>query len=365
VLNCTIYNPKQSRLIVRNLPFSITLTHLKSLFSPFGNVVDVNLPLLNGKKRGFAFVQFELLAGAKKAIEMVNGTKVLNRIVAVDFAVRKAEYEKAALEEVAEEAVTEPDSKAEVNPGTKQEDANDDCDSKSDTEMNEDDVSEAESNEGEVSDAKSNEDNEDEFIEIQDSDNDMELDIEVETTAKTVEEEEDCTLFVRNLSFATTEESLAAAFSTFGKLSYAKITVDKVTLQPRGTGFVKFQNKADADKCVSQSSFESERLGNDSPFLIDGRIVSVDVAVSRDIATKLTQASKLNAKVMDKRNTYLLREGVVFPESEAGKLQPELSAKSVDVISLNFRVTETGSDYWQQIQTFLCPRRVSLFEVCL
>jgi nucleolar protein 4 len=163
-----------------------------------------------------------------------------------------------------------------------------------------------------------------EYIQIDESDDESQQE-------KTAEEEEDCTLFVRNLSFVTTEESLYESFAKFGELHYAKITVDKSTQQSRGTGFVKYKSKSNADECLAMFAEASVTATSNNPFMIDQRIVSVDVAVSRDIASKLTQASKVNAKVMDKRNIYLLREGVLFPESDDGKLQPELAAKSLEV----------------------------------
>jgi RNA recognition motif-containing protein len=62
-----MYNPKEARLIIRNLPFNTTLKHLKTLFEPFGVLVDINLPLNNeGRKRGFAFIQFDFLENAQK-----------------------------------------------------------------------------------------------------------------------------------------------------------------------------------------------------------------------------------------------------------------------------------------------------------
>jgi nucleolar protein 4 len=59
-------------------------------------------------------------------------------------------------------------------------------------------------------------------------------------------------------------------------------------------------------------------------FHVDGRFISITPAVSKQIATKLTQASNLNKRAQDKRHLYLMREGVVFPGTEAAEqLTPE------------------------------------------
>ena len=51
-------NPKQCRLIVRNLSFKCDEAALRSLFEPQGSVVEVHVPMRpNGKHPGFAFVQ--------------------------------------------------------------------------------------------------------------------------------------------------------------------------------------------------------------------------------------------------------------------------------------------------------------------
>ena len=47
-------------------------------------------------------------------------------------------------------------------------------------------------------------------------------------------------LFVRNLSFLTTEEQLTELFETFGPLTEATIPLDKVTGKPTGIGFITF-----------------------------------------------------------------------------------------------------------------------------
>ena len=58
------------------------------------------------------------------------------------------------------------------------------------------------------------------------------------------------TVFVRNVLFETTEDTLRKAFSKFGKIRSAKIVVDPHTQRPRGTAFVSFFSTEDAQKAM-------------------------------------------------------------------------------------------------------------------
>jgi len=49
------------------------------------------------------------------------------------------------------------------------------------------------------------------------------------------------TIFLRNLDFSTTQESLKNFMAQFGDIHYALLCMDKVMERPKGTGFVKFK----------------------------------------------------------------------------------------------------------------------------
>jgi len=60
-------------------------------------------------------------------------------------------------------------------------------------------------------------------------------------------------LYVGNLSFGTTEETLRQAFEEGGhKVVEVKIITDRDTGQPRGFGFVEMATPADAQAVMSQ-----------------------------------------------------------------------------------------------------------------
>ncbi len=56
-------------------------------------------------------------------------------------------------------------------------------------------------------------------------------------------------LYVGNLSFDTTEDSLRALFAQHGTVESAKLIADRDTGRPRGFGFVEMPN-ADASKAM-------------------------------------------------------------------------------------------------------------------
>lgn len=94
-----------SRLIVRNLPWDITETDLRTLFLPYGVVFSVRIPvdMANNKQddrparkpkaKGFAFVWMLTKSDAEKALEGTNGKIVKERPIAVDWALSKDKWE--------------------------------------------------------------------------------------------------------------------------------------------------------------------------------------------------------------------------------------------------------------------------------
>jgi RNA recognition motif-containing protein len=57
-------------------------------------------------------------------------------------------------------------------------------------------------------------------------------------------------IYVGNLSYNVTEESLRQAFEAFGKVNSATIVKDKYSGQPRGFGFVEMPDQAEAQTAI-------------------------------------------------------------------------------------------------------------------
>jgi cold-inducible RNA-binding protein len=58
-------------------------------------------------------------------------------------------------------------------------------------------------------------------------------------------------IFVGNLSFGVTEETLRTLFETHGTVSRANIVTDRDTGQPRGFGFIEMSNDGEAEKAIA------------------------------------------------------------------------------------------------------------------
>lgn len=78
-------------------------------------------------------------------------------------------------------------------------------------------------------------------------------------------------LYVGNLSFHTTEDSLFQAFSQIGEVTEAKLVIDRESGRSRGFGFVSMGTESDAQKAISELD------GTD----LDGRPLRVSIAEER------------------------------------------------------------------------------------
>lgn len=59
-----------------------------------------------------------------------------------------------------------------------------------------------------------------------------------------------CKVFVGGLNWETTDEKLRRYFENYGTVVEAFVSYDRVTMKPRGFGFVVFEDPAVADKVV-------------------------------------------------------------------------------------------------------------------
>ncbi|WWD21915.1 hypothetical protein CI109_106403 [Kwoniella shandongensis] len=345
-------NPSHAgRLIVRNLSWDTTVQDLRATFLPYGPIHSIDLPTLPSKlppsadpskapppprARGFAFVWFLTKLDAEKAIEGVNG-KVLKsakggktdsegRVVAVDWALSKEKWEETKKDEGGDEKKkAEEGSGSESGSGSEEESA-------------------SESGSGSGSEEEEEGDDDEEMEDAQEEE-------PVKPKLPTVDV--GSTLFIRNLPFETTEQELNTLFRTFGPLRYARITMDKVTGRSRGTGFVCFWNVEHADEAIAEAERVSRETGANAmplgggaaqaknPFalpsvltadpssslasklVIHGRTLDVARAVTREQAGQMKEDSERSRNAGDKRNTYLMREGVIFPNSPAAESLPE------------------------------------------
>ncbi len=79
-------------------------------------------------------------------------------------------------------------------------------------------------------------------------------------------------LYVGNLSFKTTEETLRTEFGRYGVVKFADIIVDRETGRSKGFGFVEMPNEEEAKKAIE--------AWNDKE--LDGRPLRVNEARPRE-----------------------------------------------------------------------------------
>lgn len=79
-------------------------------------------------------------------------------------------------------------------------------------------------------------------------------------------------LFVGGLPYATTDEELSQAFSSFGTVSYAKVITDRETGRSKGFGFVEFES--DDEGKAAEKAMNGAQIG--------GRTVTVNEARPRE-----------------------------------------------------------------------------------
>lgn len=302
------------RLIVRNLPWSIKhADQLSKLFMSYGKVKTAYIPKKKGGLLpGFGFVVLKGRKNCERAIEGVNGKEVDGRTLAVDWAVDKNTYQDTANEE--EE---EAQDGAEASEGEDDSEAGEEEDE--DEDMDEDDYEDGE-----------------------DDDDSVEIKVDGEFESQHRSEDRSSTLFIRNLPFTCADEDLEDHFEQFGSIRYARVVMDHETQRSKGTGFVCFYNKEDADACLRGAPVRLSAPGQDQKekdskqsqqahsilqnvdvdetgqYTLDGRVLQVSRAVDKTEASRLTEqgVAHRNERDKDKRRLYLLSEGTISTKSK-------------------------------------------------
>ncbi|MES2594731.1 MAG: RNA-binding protein [Verrucomicrobiota bacterium] len=82
-----------TKMYVGNLPFSAMESDLRDLFSQYGTVTDLFLPMdrVTGRPRGFAFVTMDSVTAMEEAIKGLNEKDFMGRPLAINEARPKEE----------------------------------------------------------------------------------------------------------------------------------------------------------------------------------------------------------------------------------------------------------------------------------
>ncbi|KAI9031962.1 hypothetical protein DFJ74DRAFT_763739 [Hyaloraphidium curvatum] len=340
------------RLIVRNLHFSAGEKHLIKFFtlpprpsgptSPAVAPVSVSVSKTHeGKPAGFGFVEYATMADAVRGMDL-NGGEMLGRRVAVDWSLPRERWEEVRAKEGEGEGGEESGDDGEDG---SREGSSSGSGSGSDSSSDSDDGIKVTvdgmdaGSDGDGSDASGDEDAE--ISEGEDGSSSLGSEEDSDGETKKGDTDDGTTLFVRNLDFETTEEELKEKFAQFGRVRYVRLVLDKATGKPRGTAFVRFVDPSSSAACLARyaaceppARAAPAAKGKDkeparsilvpepalsTPFHLRGRFLHVLPAVSREDSAALGSRTRKELRARDKRNAYLLREGLVLPGTPAAE----------------------------------------------
>jgi nucleolar protein 4 len=268
---------------------------LRKEMEKYGSVQQLSIPLKDdGKMKGFGFVQFSNLEEAKKALDDLNSSskKLAGNKVSVDWCIPKNIFirfqtdSKKGEEGQGEENDSKPvDKKKTTKRQPSSENEDDDEDQDDDEDDSEDEEEQEEEEEDEPPKKKQN------------TQNEKKNKFEIKAKSGTQDVVEQRTVFLRNLAFDSTEDSIIEAFSKFGPIKYAKICMDRELERPRGTGFIQFETSEAAANACSESNILE----------LDFRKIQVDMAVPRNKVTELVEKKKNDESApKDKRFLFSL-----------------------------------------------------------
>ncbi|KAH7722770.1 Protein RBM-28 [Aphelenchoides avenae] len=358
---------KQWRLVARNLPFATKKEELEEFFGNHGHVLEVVLPKCKDKRfpdscAGFAFVQYASKGSAENAKKTANFSEFKGRKIAVDYAVDKDTYvtvthpEKETIEKAERKVFKEePDAKRKLKPKTK---GNQKTTEKvSSLKIKEELSSDAEEEEDEEVRSETKEPPKKKFkdegkTKKEPKDAVTQEPKEEQEPSKPEKRSDTATaegrvVFIRNLSFDSTNEIIKDQMSRFGEVSLAIMCKYPSTDQPTGTAFVHFKEKEAADQCLDQ-------LISEEGVSIDGRKIYGYRAVPRDQASAFKEKEK---KPKDKRNLYLLRASLIRPGTAQARGMSDEDAEK------RARLAEMARTKLKNLHMFVSPNRLAIHNI--
>ncbi|GAB0491365.1 hypothetical protein MMPV_002618 [Pyropia vietnamensis] len=377
----TATSARRSRLIVRNLPFTLRPSDLRKVFEEVvgvGAVRTLHLPpptgrmaakaveaavAANGKKKaaagaeiaahgedatvpcgGFGFVELFLPSDAKAAVEQVSGRKVRGRVIAVDYALAKDRYleckDRGGLgdDAVGDEGADKDGKGGEVNDRDAAA-AKDDGDDKDDDGVNK-------------------------------------MGQRPRKEARSTPEELARTVFVRNLLYETSADELRAALiaSVGAGIEQCVLVHDSVTRRPRGTAFVRFSAPEAAARAIAACA------GGTGGIRVGGRPLLLSPAVDRSQASLLAAAPVTTSGVPlarpirgkrqekpDSRNMHLAWVGYIDPDAAAaaGLSPDEIARREASAASKRAKLSSNPNAYVSDVRLSIRNLPLTVLEPTL
>ncbi|KOC66322.1 RNA-binding protein 28, partial [Habropoda laboriosa] len=300
---------KRARIVVRNLAFET----LRKQFSEYGTIEEIKiLKRSDGKNVGCAFLQFELVQSAAKAIHYGNLQPFLDRPMIVDWALPKDKFSKNDSENINTDDVKvkiEKESDTEDSPSKESaQKSNTSEELGGENDKHFDIITENADFDDDLEEVKVESENENSEKDSQEDEDDEEkVDVkEIKRPRfKSHDVSERKTVFLKNVPFSVKNEELKKYMEQFGPVYYALVCMDPLTEFSKGTAFVKFKVNLDNEYLIFYSLDRNE---------LDSK------------------GNEKQRKERDSRNLYLVKEGVVLAGSSAATgVSPADMAKRLEI----------------------------------
>ncbi|KYN22776.1 PREDICTED: RNA-binding protein 28 [Trachymyrmex cornetzi] len=358
---------KRARIVIRNLAFQVTEVNLKEHFAQYGEIEEIKiLTKPDGKPAGVAFLQYNFVQNAAKAIHYANMLPLLNRPMIVDWAVPKTKFSQNNTD-VKVEVKTEPIDEdevhniSEINASSNSKNDVSDSDAESDREVTVESIKEETESDDEIK-IHETEDTDDED-ESDDSNNDNDSNVINRSVIKEedIDQEEKYsvkrpnrvsndvnegkTIFLKNIPFSVKNDELKKCMEQFGPVYYALVCIDPLTEYSRGTAFVKFQRVEDAENCLLAGT----------ELRLRDQIIEAHRALRRnEVEDKKNLKGK---KIKDSRNLYLIKEGVVLAKS------PAAAEVSVSDMEKRLKLEQWKSQMLRNLNMFVSRVRLAVHNL--
>ena len=330
---------KYWRIIVRNLPFKVDEAELRRHMGLKGElfVWDAHIPKgSDGRVRGFGFVGYICRSDAERAIKKLNGTKLLGRVIVLDWTVGKKEFQEGA--KAKEPPAAEEGSDLEVfdDAGVEGETGSDDDDDEEEGDKEAETEGDAEGNPEEeaammqriISSFQANS--------REEGQKGSRGEVAATTPGqrpqaqpKTKEEEEEAigrTVFVSHVPLSAYKMDLQRVMEAFGQVSSCRMVMDKQTRKFSGKAFVEYAKAAGARRAAQAHA--DAKAGKREKLSVNGHLMNVYSALNRNGIQDLSDQIKKKTNRPDKRNLYLADEGYIDPQSGAGQGMSEGDQKA-------------------------------------
>ncbi|XP_012061488.1 PREDICTED: RNA-binding protein 28 [Atta cephalotes] len=359
---------KRARIVIRNLAFQVTEVNLKEHFAQYGEIEEIKiLTKPDGKPTGVAFLQYNIVQNAAKAIHYANMLPLLNRPMIVDWAVPKTKFFQNNTN-VKVEIKTEPIDEdevhniSEINASSNSKNDVSDSDAESDSftisrEVTMESIKEETESDDEIKiheaedtdDEDKNDDNDSNVIDrsvIKEEDIDQEEKYFVKRPNRVSNDVgEGKTIFLKNIPFSVKNDELKKCMEQFGPVYYALVCMDPLTEYSRGTAFVKFERVEDAENCLSAGI----------ELRLRDQIIEAHRALRRnEVEDKKNLKGK---KIKDSRNLYLIKEGVVLAKS------PAAAEVSVSDMEKRLKLEQWKSQMLRNLNMFVSRVRLAVHNL--